>query len=186
MFLVRASEVLAGDSREGLMNGNAGFALNKKLTFNKDGTVTGQSPIKGVDDVLGILNAGVDDSDLDFVLESLAPVIGEMANRTDKSHSEQLAFLRGLLSNENPRMRQIAVRLLAGQQVIENAPAMIFALSDSSYDVRVEAHNGLRLISRRIDTLELPENPTFEDFKSVKAQWTDWYLNINPGAKLLE
>ena len=186
MFLVRASEVLAGEAVEGVMNGNEGFAVDKKLTFNKDGSVTGQSPIKGVEDVLGILGAGVDDNDLDFVLESLAPVIGQMANRTDKSHGEQLAFLRGLLSDENPRMRQIAVRLLAGQQVIENAPALIYALGDSSYDVRVEAHNGLRLISRRIDTLELPENPSFENFKTLKGQWTEWYLSVNPGGKLLD
>lgn len=186
MFLVRASEVLAGEAVEGTMNGNANFAIDRRLTFNKDGSVTGQSPIKGVDDVFGILAAGVDDNDLDFVLESLAPVIGQMANRTDKSHGEQLAFLRGLLSNENPRMRQIAIRLLAGQQVIENAPALIYAMSDREYDVRVEAHNGLRLISRRIDTLNLPENPTREDFEDLKRQWTEWYLNVNPGAKLLE
>ena len=186
MFLVRASEVLAGDTVEGVMNGNVGFAVDKKLTFNKDGTVSAQSPIKGVEDVLGLLEAGVDDNDLDFVLQSLAPVIGQMADRTDKSHSEQLAFLRGLLSDQNPRMRQIAVRLLAGQQAIENAPALIYALSDSSYDVRIEAHNGLRLISRRIDTINLPENPTQQDFESVKGQWTDWYLSVNPGAKLLE
>ena len=109
-----------------------------------------------------------------------------MADRTDKSHSEQLAFLRGLLSDQNPRMRQIAVRLLAGQQAIENAPALIYALSDNSYDVRIEAHNGLRLISRRIDTINLSENPTRQDFESAKGQWTDWYLSVNPGAKLLE
>ena len=186
MFLVRASEVLAGDTVEGVMNGNQGFAVDKKLTFNKDGSVTGQSPIKGVEDVLGILGAGVDDNDLDFVLESLAPVIGQMANRTDKSHGEQLAFLRGLLADENPRMRQIAVRLLAGQQVIENAPALIHALGDRAFDVRVEAHNGLRLISRRIDTLKLPENPSAEDFKTLKGQWTEWYLGVNPGGKLFE
>ena len=186
MFLVRASEVLAGDTVEGVMNGNVGFAVDKKLTFNKDGTVSAQSPIKGVEDVLGLLEAGVDDNDLDFVLQSLAPVIGQMADRTDKSHSEQLAFLRGLLSDQNPRMRQIAVRLLAGQQAIENAPALIYALSDNAYDVRIEAHNGLRLISRRIDTIKLPENPSRQDFESVKGQWTDWYLSVNPGAKLLE
>ena len=68
MFLVRASEVLAGDTVEGVMNGNVGFAVDKKLTFNKDGTVSAQSPIKGVEDVLGLLEAGVDDNDLDLSL----------------------------------------------------------------------------------------------------------------------
>lgn len=186
MFLVRASEVLVTEGGEGLVRGNRGFELDKPIRFNKNGTVTSRDAIKGVQDVLTILKSDGAEEDLDQVAEAMTAAIGEMSASDGKSRALQLGFLRELLKHENPNRRKIAVKLLAGVQDIDNAPALIYALGDPVREVQVEAHNGLRLVSRKVDSIQLPKNARDADFAALKEQWTDWYLGVNPGGKLLD
>lgn len=186
MFLVRASEILVDEGASGLVRGNKGFEPDKPTRFNADGTVTSREAIKGVEDVMTLLKDGGADGDLDLVVEAMTAAISEMAANEDKSRNEQVAFLRELLAHEDFYRRLIAVKLLAGVQDIENAPALIYALGDPERAVREEAHNGLRLVSRKLDSIQLPDNATDADFAALKERWSSWYLGINPGAKLLD
>lgn len=186
MFLVRASEILVDEGADGLVRGNKGFEPDKPTRFNADGTVTSREAIKGVEDVMTLLKDGGADGDLDLVVEAMTAAISEMAANDDKSRNEQVAFLRELLQHEDYYRRLIAVKLLAGVQDINNAPALIYALGDPAVTVREEAHNGLRLVSRKLDSIQLPENATPADFAALKERWSQWYLGINPGAKLLD
>jgi hypothetical protein len=186
MFLVRASQVLVMEGGSGLVRGNKGFELDKTIKFNKDGTVTSRDAIKGVEDVMSLLKDGGADEDPELVLAALGTAISEMSSKTDKSRNEQVAFLRSMLEHPKPSRRIIAVKLLAGVQDIDNAPALIYALGDPVLDVQIEAHNGLRLVSRKIDSIEISDNPNAAEFAALKKQWTEWYLGINPGAELLD
>lgn len=186
MFLVRASQVLVMEAGTGTVNGNKGFDEDVTLKFNKDGTVSGREAIKGVQDVMTLLQEGNAGDDLESLMDALAPAISEMSARTGKSRNEQMSFLRGLLGDYDPNRRRIAVQLLAGVQDIENAPALIYALGDPRREVRLAAHNGLRLISRKIDTIKISDNPTAGEFAALKERWTEWYLTVNPGAQLLD
>ena len=100
--------------------------------------------------------------------------------------------------------RLIAVRFLAGEQDMDNAPALIYALGDPDFRIAIEAHDGLRLISRKIDSLSVSsqtrtnakrallvlsdeeKNLLKSEFASVKKKWTNWFLKIRPGAELLD
>ena len=102
--------------------------------------------------------------------------------------------------------RLIAVRFLAGEQDMDNVPALLYALGDPDYRICLEAHNGLRLISRKIDSMTIseatkrnakrypgilkdePENAgnVRIEFDSMKKKWTEWFLKIRPGAELLD
>ncbi len=186
MFLVRASEVLVSEGGEGFVRGNQGFEEDKPIHFNPNGTVTSRDAIKGVQDVMTILKSEGADEDLDLVAEAMSAAIGEMAANDNKSRNEQVAFLRGMLAHKSYQRRRIAVKLLAGIQDIENAPALIYALGDPEREVRVEAHNGLRLISRKVDSIQLPLNANDADFAALKEQWSNWYLGVNPDGKLLD
>ena len=171
MYLVRASELLVPEKRGGSMFG---------------GRFDPPDEVNDVDDIINLINRDGVVDDWEAVEEAIKSSIAEMASRDDQSRNEQLAFLRGLMAHQDFNYRMIAVKLLAGVQDIDNAPALIYALGDPDHSIRVEAHNGLRLISRKMDSIRLPENPTDADFASVKAQWSKWYLGVNPTGKLLD
>lgn len=171
MFLVRASELLVPEKRGGIM---------------RSGRFDPAVQVENIDDIMNLIKRGDAVDDWETVVEAIKSSIGEMAARDDKSRNEQLAFLRELLAHHDFNHRMIAVKLLAGVQDIDNAPALIYALGDPDDSIRVEAHNGLRLISRKMDSIRLPDKPTDADFATVKAQWSKWYLGINPTGKLLD
>ena len=185
MFLVRASQVLVLENLKGVMQSGEGFPEDVSLTFGPDGQVSARKAIKGVQDVMALLEEGIGEEDLELIMNTMGPAISEMAAGA-KSRNEQNAFMRGLISDRDRGKRRIAVRLLAAQQVIENVPALLYALGDSELDICEDAHNGLRLISRKIDTFQLSPTATRADFNLLKEQWTDWYLGVDPGATLLD
>lgn len=173
MFLVRASELLANETLNTTLAGHRGFPKPVQIT--------------GLSDIKRLLSADEFDlHDEETVLVAIKKSINEMAANDARSRTEVVAFLRGLLADQDPQRRKVAVKLLAGVQDIDNAPALIYALGDSEYSVRIEAHNGLRLISRKMDSIRLPDEPNQADFAAVKMRWTEWYLGINPAGKLLD
>lgn len=109
-----------------------------------------------------------------------------LAGLDDVSRIEKSSFLRSLVGSHQVNRRFVAVKLLAGVQDIGNAPALIYALGDPVFEIRLAAHNGLRLVSRKFDSFELSTKPTLAEFASMKEQWTDWYLSIVPDAELLD
>ena len=108
-----------------------------------------------------------------------------------------------MLSARNYYRRLIAVKFLAGEQDMDNVPGLIYALGDPDFRVCLEAHDGLRLISRRIDSLEISETARQGsadpgaltvaeqtairlEYEDIKRQWTEWFLKIRPDAELLD
>ena len=109
-----------------------------------------------------------------------------------------------MIGANNYYRRLIAVRFLAGEQDMDNVPALIYGLGDPDFRIAIEAHNGLRLISRKIDSLSVSrstqtnalrspgvltedeKNLMQAEFGSVKKKWTNWFLKIRPGAELLD
>jgi hypothetical protein len=90
------------------------------------------------------------------------------------------------VSDKNYYKRLIGVKFLAGEQDLDNAPALIYAMGDPDIRVCMEAHNGLRLVSRKIDSITVPEKPTLSDFQLAKDQWVNWLLKLRPDAELLD
>jgi hypothetical protein len=97
-----------------------------------------------------------------------------------------MAFLRGMVSHEENMRRLVAVKVLAGMQDLDNVPALLFALTDPDLEVCREAHNGLRLISRKVDAFQLSADPTAKEYLDLKKKWTDWYLKLRPNAELMD
>ena len=145
----------------------------------------------------------VSQDELAALTSSLKKAIVEFKQQDDKSRGEIRSFLRSMLSARNFYRRLIAVRFLAGEQDMDNVPGLIYALGDPDFRVCLEAHDGLRLISRRIDSLEisnLARNGSLEpgllspadrvsirlEYNDMKRQWTEWFLKIRPDAELLD
>lgn len=185
LFLVRASELLITPSNDSLATGELGFRENEKLTMGAKGKVKASGIVKNVDDVLTMLgDSNLDEARSEQIIEALGQAVDEFNKKKGKSRNEQIAFLRGLMRDKNFFRRSIAIKVLTRTSDFDNAPALIYALGDPDERIALEAHNGLRLISRKLDSISVPKDPTLADFTVAKKKWTKWYLSIRPGASL--
>ena len=128
----------------------------------------------------------IDEQQFELIQDSLGKAIGQLSSDGSKNQKAQIAFMRGLVTDRNYFRRLIAIRVLSRQQSLDNVPALIYALGDPDLRVSAEAHNGLRLISRKLDSIKVSDEPDYSEFQTVKRKWTDWYLKIRPGARLLD
>ena len=182
LFLVRSSELLNRPPAEGDLRGGLGFQKGT-LKLGKDGRITSQAAVKGVNDMLALLGDATGE-DARAILDGMkitAKSIGE-----GKSRAERLSLLTGMVMDASPIKRLIAIKVLAGEQNMDNVPALLYALGDPDLEIARHAHDGLRLISRRIDAFPLPNNPDYTEFQVVKKKWTDWFLAIRPDAQLID
>lgn len=185
LFLVRSSEVLILPMNSTLMLGDKGFHANVVLREN-NGRIKSQAAVKSIEDVMSLLEEDTSDEQLQVLADAMDDAIKQFSKDGNKSRAENLAFLTGLVKDRNYFRRMVAVKLLAREPSMDNVPALIYALGDPDVRICKEANNGLRLISRKIDAFPLPARPTLDDYKLVKRQWTEWFLQIRPGAQLID
>ena len=203
LFMVRSSEVINLPVAEAELNGDIGFQTGV-LRQDSSGKIRGVDAEQTLADTLAMMKEGATDEQLREVTQTLKEQIGEFRERDDKSRGEIKAFLRSMIGANNYYRRLIAVRFLAGEQDMDNVPALIYGLGDPDFRIAIEAHNGLRLISRKIDSLSVSrstqtnalrspgvltedeKNLMQAEFGSVKKKWTNWFLKIRPGAELLD
>jgi HEAT repeat protein len=173
---------------EGNLAGGLGLQPNVRLDLAEGGgRIKTFDVVRGLEDVMQMLGSeDIDEQQFDLIQDSLTKAISQLSEDKSRSRSAQIAFLRGLVADRNYFRRLIAVRVLARQQDLDNVPALIYALGDPDLRICAEAQNGLRLISRKLDSISVSDNPDYSEFQSVKRKWTDWYLKIRPGAKLLD
>ncbi len=205
LVLVRSSEVITSLPATSTAIGGEGFKTDAVLREGKNGVIRQVEAEKNLSDLLEMMKEGeASQSQLQDLADSLKKQIVEFRQKDDKSRGEIKAFLQSMISARNYFRRLIAVRFLAGEQDMDNVPALIYALGDPDLRICLEAHDGLRLISRKIDSMAVTpltrenarrdpgvlkadeENGCRVEFDSMKRRWTDWFLKIRPGAELLD
>lgn len=188
MFLVRSSEILSLPPSSSSLAGGSDLASLKgqKLKQLRGGKIQSTEASQNLNELLDSLNQDLSGEQLATLTESLKTAIGDYQDRPETSRGEAQSFLRSLVKDKNYYKRLIAVRFLAAEQDLDNAPALIYAMGDPDVRICVEAHNGLRLISRKIDSIPLSENPTRADLTTVKEQWSSWYTKLRPSAELYD
>jgi len=185
LFLVRSSQILFVEGREGVTIGNDSLKPNTRIDMS-NGTVTSSELGKGIDDVMNLIKKSGGEEELEQLLPILGAAIRQLSEDPSKSRGEKMAALRALVLHEDNLRRLVAVKVLAGLQDLDSVPALLFALTDPDLDVCREAHNGLRLISRKIDSFPLSSDPTPREYLDLKKKWTDWYLKLRPNAELMD
>jgi hypothetical protein len=185
LFLVRSSQLLMVEGGSGEMLGGQGFPSNRILEMRK-GDLVADDLGKGIEDVVKLIREADSEDQLELILPILGPAIKQLSEDTTKSRGEKMAFLRSLVMHEEMMRRLVAVKILASQQDLDSVPALLFALTDPAVDVCIEAHNGLRLISRKIDAFPLSSDPQPPELAEVKQRWTEWFLRIRPDAVLMD
>lgn len=199
LFLVRSSEILVRPSAGSELAGAEGFPEDTELT-EVNGKIQANDTQQDLNKMMEQLQAGsLDDSDLSLLAKSMRKAINSFRDDEKRNRGDLESFLRTMISDRNYYRRLIAVRFLAGEQDLGNVPALLYALGDPDFRIAYEAHNGLRLISRKIDSIALaqmavpplPDDQKVLDqvkleYQRVKTLWTQWYLKLRPNAKLLD
>lgn len=104
-------------------------------------------------------------------------------------------MLKEMVKNEHWQIRIVAVRALGQVRMIDNCPALIFALTDPHPDVVQEANIALQFVSRKTDTPPVPRaktpdgNDTNQEeydqgIRALYQYWSQWYLQLKPDAQL--
>ena len=205
LFLVRSSEVINLPPADSRLNGIGSFATDANIQ-DDNGDMREIRAEQDLQDMLDMLkdDKKASQAQLARINEALKKQISEFRQKDDKSRGEIKSFLRSMVGAKDYYRRLIAVRFLAGEQDMENVPALIYALGDPDFRVCIEAHDGLRLISRKIDTMKLTpttvknarrdpdviEKEGLEDdmrteFRTMEKKWTAWFKKIRPDAELL-
>jgi len=110
-----------------------------------------------------------------------AQLSGDPAER-----AKQVVRLEKVLRRGKADSRLVAVRLLSADRDLNNAPRLITALRDKDPRVVVNARNGLRRMSRKVNGFGLSSEPTPDDVARVVKQWNQWYRTIHPDADILD
>jgi hypothetical protein len=104
--------------------------------------------------------------------------------RDEPKQDEQLARLKRMVSGSNYQARLLAVKALANSADLEYAPVLIYALGDGDPRVVREAHNGLRLLSRRLSVRPLGDQPTPAQKRAAQQAWARWLEGIRPDIEI--
>ena len=141
--------------------------------------IDGRGTVQSLQEVLNLLDERGQDREScrNFIRNFVVQV-----RSYDPSARIQSAMFSRLVRERNYYKRLAAVEILAAEPEMEHAPHLLFALGDPDLSICRVAHNGLRLISRKIDTVSIPPNATRTDFDRARDEWTQWYLSLRPDA----
>ncbi len=190
LFLVRASEIISLPPVDSELGGGEGFDEGM-LTQSKTGVIASSEAEKSLSDLIDALSDGnLEDQQLAQITAAMKRAVREFKASGDKSRGEVTSFLKTMISDKNYFRRLVAIKFLSGEQDMDNVPALLYAMGDPDPAIAIQAHNGLRLISRKFDTLVFEDRGNKDDnlleLQRLKQQWTRWFLEIRPDAELLE
>ncbi len=190
LFLVRASEVISLPPVGSTLNGFDEIP-DGPIKQQKNGIIVSSEAEKSLQGLISALSDdSLNDQQLRQISDAMKRAIREFKTSGEKSRGEITAFLKTMISEKNYYRRLVAIKFLAGEQDMDNVPALLYAMGDPNPNIAIQAHNGLRLTSRKFDTFVYQDKGNKDDnlleLQRLKKQWTEWYLEIRPDAELLE
>jgi hypothetical protein len=173
---------------EGTLLGGMGLPPATADLQERDGKVV-ETPLAGsVDELLAIIE---DPKNTQLALlatsQNAITLDGDVTKRAG-----QIARLRSLVASGSFESRLIAVKMLSKVRDLDNAPILIFALTDPispqnpDYRIVREADKGLRFISRKFAGVGLPSEPNTQQVQDAIRSWKAWYSSVRPDAEFLD
>ena len=186
MFLTRSTKkkiakAMAGD---GILAGGKGLNGDvSKAKQRDDGKIVAVPKSNSVDDLLNALE-DPNNSDIEGIADTGEAL--KLDFKDPKKFEAQVIRLRRLVTAQKYEVRIVAVRTLGRTDDFDNVPYLIYAHTDPDIRVVRAADAGLRHITRRLDGVGMPNEPTDpQKFAAVQA-WKQWYRSVNPSAIFLE
>ena len=149
---------------------------------NKNGKIVSTKENPAVENVLSLL-----ESENTPLSEFLNDVPDQLKLATDPAQrAQQIARLRRLAISGPFQARLTAVKTLSRVRDLENAPPLIFAVTDPDTRVSRAAIDGLRFLSRKLDAPLVNDDATEQQKKAISETWKEWYLSVRPDGTLIE
>jgi hypothetical protein len=176
LFLLRSTQKsIEASLGEGTLVGGRGLPRDlSKLKLRGGKLIVDQKPTEA-DALLGML----DDSNsaaLDELLDNPAALTVASVDPSDARRLQQVA------KSGPAAARLLAVRALSQLRDMENAPTLIFALTDPDKRVVREARDGLRSVSRNFEGFGPSDNFEETEQQAAVARWKEWYQTVRPDA----
>ena len=179
LFLIRSTQKAIGALNEAYVVG--GDSLPDDLTSVRavGGKVMSKTSTTSIDDALKMLEEdGKNETEDELVADRM------LLAADPNQRKEQLNRLARLLNAKEPKTRKIAAKLLGRGDDLDLVPALIYAITDPDPDVPRIAEQSLRLISRQLDTHNLPkekgEKLSDQTKSKASVQWKKWFLSLRP------
>lgn len=176
LFLLRSTQKsIKANLGEGTLVGGRGLSANLNRMKMRGGRLVREEKPTEVDQFLGML-----DGDGNEALEAL--VNDPTALQVNNVGPEQARRLQQLVKSGDPEARILAVRALSKLRDLDQAPTLIFAMTDPDKRVAREARDGLRYVSRQFGGFGLPDNFSDSERYSAIDKWKKWYQRVRPNA----
>jgi hypothetical protein len=149
---------------------------------DRNGKIVSAKETPLVEDLLSMLESK--DTPLSEFLDGMPDQLQLAAD--PKKRAEQITRLRRLAISGPFQSRMTAVKTLSRHRDLDNAPALLFAITDPDIRVSRAAANGLRFYSRKLDGPMPAEDATDQQKRVIASAWKEWYLSIRPDGTLIE
>ncbi len=173
LFLIRSTQKAIGKLDEGLTFG--GYSLPNdvsKIKMVGDRIVSDAET--SVENLLTMLEGEGNQVQIGLLPDNLQLTSDPVQRK------EQIARLSRLLSSQDPSARKIAAKLLGRSEDLDQVPDLIYALSDPNDEVPQIAEESLRLLSRKLKSGKLGNNPSPAERQTAIELWKKWYLGLRP------
>jgi hypothetical protein len=182
MFLVKATQkMLNRPARQpkfggGLLIGGRGLPENLEDAQLDKGLLKVRKLKGPVDELL----AALENAESQTVESAQAALIDSIANENPESLIGQTDRVLKLARDKRPEVRRTAYWALGRTNDLRVAPVLIKGLLDVDLSCVVEARNALRYLSKRLNYIDLPDEPTEAQRAQAVAQWKKWYQSVRP------
>lgn len=173
--------IAKGKDQDGSLVGGRGLPGDTSKVAVRRGRVIGE-PVNSKEDIMKVLE-GSDVAALDDLVDQTT---GSLLAGSGENRASQLAQIRTTLIDGDFNARRKAIKVLATDDHLDNVPLLIFALSDPDMEVVRWAEAGLRRVSRRMSSVEIPENASEDERRKRIDTWKTWYRNLRPDAIFLK
>lgn len=183
MFLIKATQKMLGRAPRrdpkfggGLLVGGRGLPENLADAQLDRGLVKARKLRGPVDELL----AALENAESQTVESAQAALVDSIANENPESLIGQTDRLLKLARDKRPEVRRTAFWGLGRTSDLRMAPVLINGLRDTDLSCMVEARNALRYLSKRLNYIDLPDEPTDAQRTQAIAQWRKWYQGVRP------
>lgn len=176
LFLVRSTKQILNKPVGDLRVGARGLPQLSSGAQLKNGEFVIKQTQAALGDLMDMLDAEASEK-----LDALAndPTALMVTGEVDEATAQRL---RQLVRAGSPSARLIATRTLGRTGRLDEAPTLIYAMTDPDERVVLAARDGLRFISRRFVGFGLKDRFTDRERYGAIDKWKGWYLSIRPDA----
>jgi hypothetical protein len=182
LFLIRGAKLSLQRDRSygaGRLLGGRGLPGDLRRLTLHGGNVVGPRLTTQAEDLLQMLHESM------LEIEKMDARIDAIELSEDpQQRADQVAQLRRLIERSKGKTQLLAIRALSADDDFDNVPYFIFALASTDRPNVLAARDALMRLRRTFRPVGPPDQYTERQRRDAIRQWKEWYLSVDPNARL--